>query len=62
MSQLISVSNEGNLYRINYRREVENDYPVFLLKGSSSHKGEKFFIVKDKTEKQDQQQKRFAML
>jgi hypothetical protein len=61
VNQLVSVSNQGNLYRINYRREVEDDYPVFLLKGSSSHKGEKFFIVKDKTQQQEQQ-KRFAVL
>ena len=44
-SQLVSVSQEGNLYRINFRKEISEDNPAFLYANSSSHKDERFFIV-----------------
>lgn len=44
-SQLVSISQEGNLYRVNFLKEIDEDNPAFLFANSSSRKNERFFIV-----------------
>ena len=49
MLHLVSVSIQGNVYRINYRKELSEESAAYTIVNSSSTcKGnEKFFIMKN---------------
>lgn len=49
MLHLVSVSIQGNIYRINYRKELSEESAAYTIVNSSSacKKDDRFFIVKN---------------